>query len=277
MKRYRKPYKIKKKKNIFKSRFFWFSILFLIIFVGTFYFFIFSNIFQVKEIVIKNEEKVLEVEEIELIIENNLRKKILFFETKNIFLTNLNKIEKIILNQFPQLVKIEINRELPNIINVLMIERLAIAIYCQPIIIEEEKECFLIDNQGVLFKHFKNNYQLTIIQDFFSDEKLNLGNKVSKKELIDKVFEIDNRLKNDLKIQLQNISIISEQRLNAITAEGWEIYFNPKRDLNWQITQLSVVLEKKISYEKRKNLKYIDLRFDKIYIFPEGLLNPISD
>ncbi len=58
--------------------------------------------------------------------------------------------------------------------------------------------------------------------------------------------------------------------MNVNTADGWEVYFNPKGDLNWQITELAAILENRIPLEKRKNLKYIDLRFNKVYIFPEN-------
>ena len=60
--------------------------------------------------------------------------------------------------------------------------------------------------------------------------------------------------------------MVSDRRFNAKTAEGWEVYFTPKEDLNWQITELKAVLENEISPERRGNLEYIDLRFEKIYI-----------
>lgn len=62
---------------------------------------------------------------------------------------------------------------------------------------------------------------------------------------------------------------MSEEKIDVRTAEGWAIYFNLKENLNWQITKLAAVLEKRIPQGKRENLKYIDLRFEKVYIFPE--------
>ena len=60
--------------------------------------------------------------------------------------------------------------------------------------------------------------------------------------------------------------LVSNSRFNAKTQEGWEIYFNPKENLDWQLTELALVLKQKIPPDERKNLEYIDLRFNKVYI-----------
>ena len=83
-----------------------------------------------------------------------------------------------------------------------------------------------------------------------------------------KVLEINSQLEKDIKIK--EALLISENRLNIKTLEGWEIYFNPKKDLNWQIEEIKILLEQKISPENRENLEYVDLRFEKIYIYPES-------
>jgi len=38
------------------------------------------------------------------------------------------------------------------------------------------------------------------------------------------------------------------------------------------LTELSILLKERIPPEKRRNIEYIDLRFEKIYIFPETYL-----
>ena len=88
-----------------------------------------------------------------------------------------------------------------------------------------------------------------------------MGERVIKKEQISQILEIKSKLENDLKITLEEVSIISEERMNLKTTEGWEIYLNPKGDIAWQLTKLSAVLEKEISSGKRGNLEYIELRF----------------
>jgi len=97
-----------------------------------------------------------------------------------------------------------------------------------------------------------------------------LGERIAEKEIISQIIDLESKLKEDLKIPLKELTIVSEERLNAKTLEGWEIYFNLKGDLNWQILKLKAVLENRIPPEKRGNVIYIDLRFERVYIFPEN-------
>jgi len=90
------------------------------------------------------------------------------------------------------------------------------------------------------------------------------------KEQLDQVLKINSLLRNDLKIPIQEIRIASEKRIDVETMQGWSIYFNPKRDLDWQLEEFGILLKEKISIENRENLEYVDLRFEKIYIYPEN-------
>ena len=77
-------------------------------------------------------------------------------------------------------------------------------------------------------------------------------------------------LRNDLNLPIEEILIVSEKRIDVETMEEWNIYFNPKKDLDWQLEEFGILLKEKISLKNRENLEYIDLRFEKIYIFPES-------
>jgi len=256
--KYRKPYRIKRKKSIFLNRFFGLGILFLIILGLIFYFFIFHSTFQIKEIKISGTEKVA-VEEIRNLIEKEIEQKILFFPTKSIFLVNSNKIKEGIFSKFPQISEINLKREYPNILIAEIEERKPAAIFNQ------NGEYFFIDKEGIIFEEtpqFLENYLK--IKNFLLKEKIKLGDKAIEKKTISQILDIEKKLK-EIDIKVKEFIIVSEERLNAKTSEGWEIYFNPKEDLNWQITELSLVLEKQIPPKKRKNLEYIDLRFSKIF------------
>jgi len=61
--------------------------------------------------------------------------------------------------------------------------------------------------------------------------------------------------------------MVSQDRINVQTEQGWKIYFNPQEDISWQITKLSSVLEKEIPPEDRENLEYIELRFGNLAPF----------
>jgi len=98
-----------------------------------------------------------------------------------------------------------------------------------------------------------------INQNFVVGELFLLKNRIKD------FLEIEKILKNNLKIEIKDLIVISEKRLNVRTREGWEIYFNLEKDIKLQITKLEVLLEQEILIEKRKNLEYIDLRFERIF------------
>lgn len=259
MKTYRKPHRVRKKKSIIKNRFFWLSLL-LLLFLGTFfYFLIFSRFFQVKKIAISGEERISE-EKIKVIVERKLEKRILFFTTKNIFLINPKPIKNDILQSFPQIADIQIKRNLPDTLNFTVIERRKIANFCQ------NETCFLLDKEGVIFEKSEPEAGLIRIVDGRSGEILKIGEKVIEKDYLDKILKIQKNLSEDLKVEVEEILVLSE-RLNVKTKEGWEIYFDPKGDLSWQLTKLNLVLKEKIPPEKRKDLEYIELRFGDLATF----------
>jgi len=105
------------------------------------------------------------------------------------------------------------------------------------------------------------------IKNLVQEIELKLGNRVIEKEKLNQIFSINSWLKNNLKISLKTVNIISGERLNMETFDGWEIYLNPQGDIDWQLTKLKAVLEE-IPFEKRKNIEHIELRF--------GNLAPVS-
>ena len=254
MRKYRKPHRIKKRKLFFRNRFFWLGILILIIFGGFFYLICFSSFFQIKEIKVSGNQKV-ETPDLEGFLKEKISQRVLFFPTKSIFLVNLNEMIKDILNNFPQVAKAEINRRFPDNINILIIERLGLANWCY------KEQCFLLDNEGVIFETAEPGINLIKIISQQNSILPILGEKVIERELLSQILEIESKLKKDLKIETSEILFFSEERLNIKTSEGWEICFNPQKDINWQLTKLKAVLEEGIPLERRKDLEYIELRF----------------
>lgn len=259
---FRKPHQFKKKKSIIRNRFFWRGILIFVFIISLFYFLFLSKTFQVEMITVSGEEKV-STEGIKLLVEKKLENKILFFKTKSIFLVNLDEIKNDILNNFPQTAEVEIGRGFPDALNILVIERLSLVTWCQG------ENCFLLDNEGVIFEEAQPEEVLPKITDKQKISAVSPGEKVIEKENLNLILEIERKIKENLKIDVVEFIIVSEERLNVKTAEGWEIYLNFKEDINWQLTKLNLILEERIPPEKRRNVEYIDLRFEKVYIFPE--------
>lgn len=208
-------------------------------------------------------ESKVSTEDIKSVAESELEGKILFFRTKNIFFVNSSKIRENLLKKFPQIEEIEVKRGLPDALHLVVIERKEIGIFCRDI------NCFLLDHEGVIFEPASAESPLLKFQNHTFNEELNFGKKVIDKGVLGSISEVASKLNQNLEIHISEISIVSEENIDVKTNDGWEIYFNPKKDLNWQITELAAILENRIPEERRKNLKYIDLRFDKVYIFPE--------
>ncbi len=252
---YRKPYRFKKKKSIFKNRFFWLTILILIILGGIFYLICFSSFFQVRKIEIVGNQKT-ETEKLLRNIEKKLEKKIFFFPSQSIFLVNLKEINNLLLEKFPQVASVNLKRRFPDALSIEIKEREPVAIFSQ-----QEKN-FFIDKEGVIFEEiFQEEWEMFKIKKLNLGKALNLGEKVVLKEELAQILEFGQKLKEDLKISPIEFLIISEEGINIKTSENWEIYFNPIENTEWQLTKLKAVLEKEIPQEKRKDLEYIDLRF----------------
>jgi cell division protein FtsQ len=252
--KHRKPYRIKKKKSVLKSRFFWLGVLVLMIFGGIFYLICFSSPFQIKEIKISGNEKV-SFEDIQKITEEKIKKKILFFSTRSIFLADFQEINKVILERFPRVAQVSFKRDFPDVIIADIEERKPLAVFCQ------NDNCFFIDKEGIIFETNVTRQGLVTLSKKDTGLEVKLGEKVIDETLLSQILEIESKLKEYLKIPLEEVLIVSDERINAKTSQGWEIYFNPKGDLNWQLTKLNAVLEEEIPEEQRNNLEYIELRF----------------
>jgi len=257
--KYRKPHRVKRRKSILKSRFFWLTIL-ILVFLGLFFYFLFfSPFFQVKNIFISGAEKISS-SEIKNFVQNKLEKKILFLRTKSIFLININEIEKEVLKNFPPVAEIKIGRKFPDVLNINLVERSPLANFCQA------EKCFLLDKEGIIFEESEPKADLIKIVDGQKEKIPKLGEPMIENDYLEKILKIQKYIQEELKIEIEEFTVF-ERRLNLKTKEGWEIYFDPREDINWQLTKLNLVLKEKIPSEKRKDLEYIELRFGDLATF----------
>lgn len=242
---YRKPYRVKRKKPILRSRVFWIGTLSALAIAGIYYFLFFSDFFKIKKITISGDQ---------IISEENVRP---FIRRDNIFLTDTKDIQRNILNNFLQVAEAKVRKRPPNALNIIILKRLAVALWC------EEEKCFFVDNNAVIFgqiadERFAPSEVEGLIKIIGAKEMLN-------KEKVSQILNIQKIIKDGSMATTTQAFVVSEERLNIKTTEGWEIYFNLKGNLDWQLQELGRVLEKQISPQKRKNLEYINLRFSRVY------------
>jgi cell division septal protein FtsQ len=253
----RKPHRYKKRKPIFRKKFLTLGFLVLIAAGAVFYGLFLWKIFWVEKIIINGEEKITK-EEIEFLVSKRLENTVLFFETKSILAVDGGEIKNDILNAFPRISEVKVSKNLFDAISVQITERTAVALWC------ENENCFSLDDRGVIFEEASLDSGLIIIETDQSPNELVLGETVMPADKIVQILAIRSKLIETLQISIITAKVFDE-RLDVKTAEGWTIRFNLKGDLDWQVTELKLALEKQISPEKRKSLEYIDLRFSRVY------------
>jgi cell division protein FtsQ len=253
---YRKPHSYRRKKPILKNRFFWLGILIFLTICLIFYSLVFSNFFQTDKVVVEGAEKI-PAGGIEQLAGGYLEKTVLFFKTKSIFLVRSEEIEKQILASYPLADEVRVSRRLPDTVKIFIKEKTAVALWCG------DDGCFELDKKGVIFQEATVSSDLIKIKD--GQEGAILGDSVIEEGLLMSILDINSKLKQKADLLAEAAEIVSASRLDILTSEGWEAYFNLSGDLDWQITELALVLEKEISPAKRRTLDYIDLRFSKVY------------
>lgn len=247
--------KKRKKKSIFKNRFFWFITTILIISIILFYIICLYSYFAISEIKIFGNQKV-STEEIETLIQKEISTKILFLESRSIFLISLKSINREILDKFPKIDRVDFDRDFPNSLIVSIKEREPVAILSV-----DNNNC-IIDYKGVMFEKTPeiNNEQLLVIKAAEIESEITLGKTLISASDMSKILEIQSELK-ELELDINFVEIAKDYRVNVELLEGWKIYFDSENDVSRQILNLNLVLKEKILPEERENLEYVDLRF----------------
>lgn len=265
--RFRKPHRVKRKKSIFRNRFFWLCILFFLALGGFTYLLFFSSYFQLKKVIIFGNQKV-ERGNLENLVKDQCSKKIFsVFPTQSILLFNSKRTKNIITENFPQISEISIKKRLPNRLEIEVKERVPFGVWCK-----NNVPCFYFDREGIIFEEVPGGTLSNIlIKDKTEKENIKLGEKIIEKNVAEFALEVKNQLKDNFGIEITDYTIPSAERLNAKNDQGWEIYFNQKEDLGNQLTKLIAVLDSEIPTERRGNLEYIDLRFSRVYyLYKQG-------
>jgi len=248
----KKKYLAKKKKKFYKKKFFWLGLSFIFLFFALFYFFIFSPVFQVRQIELSGVNKDFSAE-LNRFINESLAKKFLFFRSRSIILFNAGKAKREALGLFPQVADISFRKELPNKLIVKVQPKKAVSIFCL------DKNCFLMDSKGFIFRKTSQKNNLIIKSALIKTARL--GQQVVTENDMGSIFQIWDSLKK-MNIEPKEF-FIAPLDWQVKTAGGFEIYFSKNKEINWQFQELKAVLNREI--KSLNKLDYIDLRFDKLF------------
>lgn len=258
--RYKKPYRAKKRKPFFYKPSFWLFAVFLTGMSGLAWLVCFSETFEVKTVKVLGSEKIA-AGECRDIISKFTEKQIAFLPSKSILLFDAGKANKEILAKFPQIKDIKIERKFPGEILASVQEREPAAVLNW-----RDSQYFFIDETGVAYGEAESSEDFFTIKKNDQAEDIRLGSEAINAGLLVKILRFRASLENDLKIGLSQALAVTSERVNFKTDEGWEIFINPEKDLDWQIAKLQAVVNDPSFAAKRSNLEYLDLRFTRVYL-----------
>lgn len=265
---YKRRKKFKKKKPLLKNKIFRRVILFIVLIFLVCYFVFFTGFFKIRKFEVSfYPTENLFLKQRQIYLEKEIGNILIAEFGKNILFFNQKTLEKEVSKTFSEIKKIKIKKGISGKISVVIGQRDYVGTFCF-----NNEECFLFDSSGIIFYGLTGISQK--IKQLFSENLLisvdreidkNYGDSVLSEQAISQFLGIKKQIENSLKIKTSQFSLIDSKRLNIKTAESWEIYLDLASDIDLSLTKLKILLEKEISSEKRKNLRYIDLRFSKVY------------
>lgn len=258
-----------RKKSKFKQKFF--GGLFFCLVIGLGYFLIFSPILWIENIEIK-DSPLTQVKGLSLIAKILEEKIFHYLPQKSIVLAPLGKIQAHLLETFPEIKSIDIQKKWPRTLVIKLEKRNPIGIWCgcyqtQPEPEDQEPEeicddCFYIDDEGVIYQGapmMEGGLVLTIEET--REKTVHLKEKVVSLDCLNFILATKKQLGEELNLLATKFKINSIHDLVVTTSEGWQIYFDPSASAQNQIRVLARVLEEEIK-EDRAGLEYIDLRME---------------
>ncbi len=253
----RKKHRVKRKKPLLENNLMYGSFLFFSLFCAAIYFFLFFPLFQTQSITVENTKNLNENALIEY-IDERLNKKILFLNSRSIFLFSENAMRNDILKKTSVIKDVSIKKFFPAEIEVKIKEREPYAVWCNS---ADTMSCFYLDQQGVVFQKVERIPKNFIV--FIREEKAFPGKKILEKSCLSSISLVKKELSR-MDIEARYFRLPTEKTFEVFTGEGWKIYFS-SGNIESEIANLKLIIEK-ISKEKRNDLRYIDLRFgDRVY------------
>lgn len=229
--------------------------------------FLFHPYFLIKNIEIKGNETVAANDILNKVNQIILSKRFFLFNGSNIFIVNTKKIKSELDNNFI-FKKLEVTKDFPQHLIIKIQEREAKMILMAAVSTSTSTfNYYILDETG---KNIRQEKELTaeILSQLpkITIEKINWEPKLNEQIISPANYEFINFLeeklnnKNGIVIEKYSLTTSTDKVINAWTGEGWKIMFDRQSDWKKQLQVLETILKEKI--KDRKNLKYIDVRFE---------------
>jgi len=235
-----------------------FVLSIILILLVIIYIFFYSPLFEIKYIYISGNQNISsDVLEEKLIKWQLQQRRFIIFKQKNILLFSKGWLKERLKSEY-EVDQVNISKKLPNTLTIELHEQLPSLIW------KTGDDYYYLDQNGNYAQEANMESLLTeliTVQDE-SNESLNKNKQVINKNKLDFIKNLDQKIKEVQNIEISAYSMTNNatSQVNAITVDGWKIYFESSHDLDQQIFNLTEVLTKKI--DSTQSLEYIDLKID---------------
>lgn len=234
------------------------GIILLIIIVGLGSIFL-PDQFMIKNVVVSNTRPEV-AQQIQKYVQDVVQNKSKLFGKTSIFLVPRDLLEFELPNKFAIIKTVQILRELPNTIHIVIQEKVPVAVLISGGV------SYALDPAGVAFEEvsderMKDN-KYPIISDERKTTQIDIGKPVMDPRILTMMHDIARLLPEKFGLQIDKITIpaIGSQELHVYTSEGWMLVLDNGRTLDDQFLVLEKILTEQITNDKRPALSYIDLR-----------------
>ncbi len=249
-----------KRKSLSKKKkiYFYLLVAFAVIIISAAYYVLFwSSLFKITEPIVVGNSRVSTdfiQEQINSHISGNLFG---IFPRRAILSINRQAITASILNASSAIETVDVRKELPNILKVVISEREPLAIW------SAAGQFYFVDDRGIAYDEImrseSRDASVPVIVDEHNKATVE-GDRVMTKETLDFVISTYSAFSTveDLSINFFIAPSRLAPDLTLVTNEGWKVLFDTSRDGESQIKILREVLEREV--EDTNTLEYIDLR-----------------
>lgn len=167
------------------------------------------------------------------------------------------QVEQAALQTSPAIASIEVRKELPNVLKIIVHEREPLAIW------SAAGQFFFIDERGIAYDEIQRSESRDVSLPVIVDEGARATveqDRVVTAETLTFVRAVFNDITRTVGIGINFFVAPSRLApdLTLVTSEGWKIIFDATKPAEQQVIVLKEVLETQV--KDKKNLEYIDLR-----------------
>lgn len=238
--------------------------------LGWVWFLFYSPYFKIKKVEIFGLERI-EKSKIKAIVDSQISgQRFLIFQQSNIFIFDKKSLSENI-NAKYFLNSLTIKKDLPSTLIIQIKEKTSKLIWAT------NNKNYYLDLSGTVISEVSSvstvgteelpmevkSTGLPTIYDE-SNREAAIGEKVLSEEQVLAVVELSLKISQFADVEIDSYKLTNEKELRAVAKEGWYILFTDSNIEN-QLKKLDLILKEKIK-DQRKNLEYIDLRFeDRVY------------